>query len=124
MSYLGPHLGSQPAQDEYLGLLPRQEQRRQGTAPWPGAASLRKVMPSFGELEGKVAVAALQMGSLGMSPACGAATPVTCVPASASVFCSSWMQCCSSSDARLRLAVKGCSFCGGHTHGSVGAACP
>lgn len=69
-SHLGPDLGSQPAQ----GLLPRQEQRGQGTAPWPGAASLGIVMPSFGELEGNVAVAALQTGTLGMSPTCGAAT--------------------------------------------------
>lgn len=80
-------------------------------------------MLSFGQLQRNVAVAALQMGTLGTSPTRGAATPVTCVPASASVSRSSRMQRCSSCDALLRPAVKGCSFCGGHTEGSVGAAC-
>lgn len=47
--------------------------------------------------------------------------PVTCVPASASALRSSWMQLCSSSDARRRLAVKGCNFCGWDTQQVSGA---
>lgn len=38
-------------------------------------------------------------------------SPGTCIPAALSVLRSSWMQLCSSSDARPRLAVKGCSLC-------------
>lgn len=48
--------------------------------------------------------------------------PGTCVPARPSALRSSWMQLCSSSDARLRLAVKGCSFCGGKHRGERGRA--
>lgn len=61
--------------------------------------------------------AGLQMGSLESPTTC----PVTCVPASVSVLRSSWMQLCSSSDACLRLAVKGCSFCGWDTQRVSGA---
>lgn len=46
---------------------------------------------------------------------------VTCVPASASALRSSWMQLRSSSDAHLRPAVKGCSFCGWNTEQVSGA---
>lgn len=53
----------------------------------------------------------LQMGSLESPTTHGTAAPVTCVPASTLVLCSSWMQLCSSSNARLSPAVKEWRFC-------------
>lgn len=70
--------------------------------------SLHQALGNRGEM---LLCAGLQMSSLESPTTHGTATPVTCVPASVSVLCSSWMQLCSSSDARLSPAMKGWRFC-------------
>lgn len=112
MSHPGPHSAST---GWVPGAAPQAGAEGTGNSPMARSSQSGNSYAKFWGTGGKCCCGCTADGHVGNVPNLWCCHPLTCVPASASVFRSSWMQRCSSSDARLRLAVKGCSFCGGHT---------